>query len=416
MIQSLSALWFGNLLLSAISFFTTIELANGLGRKLYGEFSYAQTLGTYLLVIAAYGLDRTLVRDLVGNKKNCTVIWSASIALRTMLLLLSSVALLAIQHRWSETSVDLFQTLVVIGSSLKVLSISQLFDVKDKIKSHAVIYTGERIVYFACLWVAIIFDFLSFEYVAIVLLSCTAFGLLFEYVYFFRHSRYKIAWKKIAPEVILFLKRNSFIWIASIAALSFSGLSKIVINHVSGEEELGGFSICWQLVVLASVFITQITRVGGPRLAQRTLDKHTKPALILFLIKYALVVFVVSLCIALPALIFPDQIISLFFSEEYADVGRLLRIIGCYVILLSIGRVASQYLIIVHKDKIYSVILIISGLLGLLLYLWWIPLWGSEGAAAAAIVSHGLAILFYISFSIKNLLSTAPDTNSATSN
>ena len=57
-----------NFILMGLGFITRVKIANVLGKADFGLFVYGVTLGTFGGVIIRYGMDKTLVRDLIHHR------------------------------------------------------------------------------------------------------------------------------------------------------------------------------------------------------------------------------------------------------------------------------------------------------------------------------------------------------------
>lgn len=69
------------------------------------------------------------------------------------------------------------------------------------------------------------------------------------------------------------MKRNLWIWSAVLSTLSLGALSKIVMKVLAGREELGLYAVAWQVVILDSLPVVQMARMGDPRMARMVLAK-----------------------------------------------------------------------------------------------------------------------------------------------
>jgi len=285
--------------------------------------------------------------------------------------------------------------LIVFIQGVQALNLASMYDALDRMKRHAVFLLIERCFYFGSVWtfVWLFRDSLSIPVIAIFMLFSTFIGLTLQYSY----SSFKLYFRINRNSMMLaihLLKKNLWVWSAVLATLSFGGLSKIILKHISGSNELGDYSVAWQVVPLASIFITQIGRIGNPRLARVLQPATSRNKKIRFLLRYTILSTIAGTIIGMPAILFPGHILQIF-RPEYATAAFPLRIFGGYVIIISLGQVATQYLIAVHKELIYSMVVILSGVLSLFLYHLFIPLWSATGAALAVFFSHGTAIIIY---------------------
>lgn len=404
-VDTLSSLIGINVILAGLSFVTTLAIANLLGRGKFGDLAYAIAIGGYCVTIANCGMESTLIRDLVHFPERFDLYVSASILLRGFMLALALIGILGMNFLSSKNNqLSAAGVLIVFAEGIRSLYLAPIYDAWDKMKRHALYFFIERCIYFACIWVFVLLcgRDLSVGIVSIFMLISTAVGFTLQYHWALPRLNLQMDRKALILAANM-LKRNLWIWSAILATLSFGGLSKIVLRHVSGSGELGGYAVAWQVVVLGSLLITQVSRIGNPRMARIVLQGIPKLHRIGFLWRYVACSTCAGAIIGLPAVFFPSTILRIFWPE-YAFAAGSLRLLGLYVIVVGIGQVATQYLVAVHKEKIYSFVLILSGFLSLFLYYICIPQWSAAGAAFAVLVSHGVAIIIYFAIMTHHVL------------
>lgn len=398
-----------NGVLAGISFLTTIALANHLGRAAFGDYSYAIAIGSCVSVIAMCGQNRTLVRDLIHNPNEYSRYVTASILLRAGLLILILICIVGANIMLEGgvgLSLGAFALIVAIG--IKTFDLAAVYDYKNSITRHSVYFFIERCLYFSMVWIAILGfkENVSISLLGGFMLTSSCLGLMLQYRFVKRSLG--LRFNRVAlGDVINLTKRNSFIWLAAIASLSFGELSKVATKFFSGSEDLGNLAVAWQPVILASVLLTQITRIGGPLMARLTLPGVTVRKKYRSLCLYASFTLLAASSVGGPAILFPELILHMFFSPEYSSAADCMRILGAYVMVLGVGMVASQYLIAAHKDCIYSLTVILSAVLTLPCYFLFIPKFGEAGAALAVLSVHSSAMVVYIVATVNDIKSSA---------
>lgn len=393
-----------NFILAGFSFATTLVLANLLGREGFGNLSYALAIGGYCLSLAYCGLEQTLVRDLVQSPESFGEVFSASLLLRGCLLAVALTGILVLNvfsppgDRLSAAGV-----LIVMTEGIRALCMSEVYDAWSNSRRNTLYLLAERCIYFASIWgVILVFkDRLSLGTIALFMCSSMLLGLVLQYRWALPRLRLFLN-RSIAARAGRMLLGNLWVWSAVLATLSFGTLSKIVLRHIDGSAELGGYSVAWQVVPLGLILISQAARLGKPYMAKMAINDHSFSERVHFLLRYGALAILAGSIIGLPAILFPGAILRIF-RPEYASVEGALRILGVYVILLGIGQVAAQYLIAVRKERTYGLVVMITGVLSIALYSVCIPRWSAEGAALAVVLAHGTAITLYIVAVIRHL-------------
>lgn len=397
-LESLSVLLFVRFITAGLGFVTTVKIANVLGRAGYGELAYALALGTYGAAIVQYGLNRTLVRDLIHDQDHFDVLVLASIALRAVLFLVVVFGLV-LWKAFGDPGGVLSGVLIciVIIKSFLPFELNSVYDAWHQFKRHAMYALVERCLYFICIWIAVLFapDMLGLAWIAGAMAVSTAFYMIVQYRWAFRkiviHGN-----ASLIPKTVLSLLRNNIsIWIATVAALSFSSFNQVVLRHLKGAQELGGYAVAWQLVVVAEMLVLNISRIGNPATARITRPGTSAAARRRFMIKYIAVILLAAMPVCLPAVICPELILRVLFRPEYLTAAPIMRVLGVYVILLSAGIAASQYVISARMDRTYLASVVLGGALTVVLNLLLVPKIAGLGAALALIGGHWICMSIY---------------------
>ncbi len=80
---------------------------------------------------------------------------------------------------------------------------------------------------------------------------------------------------------------------------------------------------------------------------------------------------------------------------------------GIYMMVVSLGVVASQYVISARLAKMYFASVILGGMLSVALCFWLIPEMGGLGAAIALLVSHSVSIGLYWVIMVRHMYNQA---------
>ena len=393
--------------MAAFSFATTILLANSLGAEVFGQYSYAIAIGGYILTIAMVGMEQTQVRDLVQFPGRSSEFVSGGFILAAIMLLIASLGLLLTNVVLpADNRMSMVGAVLAIVIGAKALDLRSFYDASDRMKLHVSFLTIERFLYLAAVWLVFLFyrSDLSIRTLAILLTVSTVVGLVMQYAWASNNVRIRVSSKALKRSKSI-LRNNLWIWGALLATLSFGGLSKIVLRNISGDAELGGYAVAWQIVTVGSLLMSQVGQIGNPRLVRSVVGDIDVPLRNRFVFRYFVISAAAGAIVGLPAILFPHLILGLF-REEYVSVAPAMRILGGYAIVIGISQVATQYLVAVRKEATYLVIVIATGLLGPLLFWALIPTHASTGAAAAVLISHSTGILLLVVVVVRHLRSS----------
>ena len=172
-------------------------------------------------------------------------------------------------------------------------------------------------------------------------------------------------------------------------------MPSLTIRRACGAAELGGYAASWQIVAAAILLLTQVGRVGNPATARATRPENNGYRQKSFLLKYSCVMAAAALPVVIPSILFPGWIMKSIFKPEYASSAAILRILGIYLMVFSLGLVASQYIVSARMEKTYFASVILGGCLSVILCFMLIPKLSGLGAALALLIAHGISIGLY---------------------
>ena len=99
--------------------------------------------------------------------------------------------------------------------------------------------------------------------------------------------------------------------------------------------------------------------------------------------------------ICVPLLVFPEFILKTLFIPEYVSSAPVLRVFAVYMLVVSLGIVAAQYVVSSRMERTYFVSVIMGGILSITLCLVLIPRMAGYGAAMALLIAHGTTMGLY---------------------
>jgi len=396
-VQNLSVLVFVNFLIAGLGFLTRVKIANTLGREGFGLFAYALALGGYGAVIVRFGLNRTLVRDLIHYPRRFGQLVAGSLILRGLLLVLVILALVGWKLIFASSELSWGVIAVVLGTSLMAFDLQAVYDSWQKMSRHAVYNLVQRCCYYALIWAVILFfpGKLSIGLIGVGTMASVALYLFMQQRWAFKRIEFYKAKESLTKVAVKLGFANLMVWAAAIGCLSFGVLNQLVLKSFRGTAELGGYAAAWQIVAIAMLLLNQIARIGKPAIARVTLEGVNRNTKRRFLVKYSAVMFAAASPIAISSLLCPGLILKTLFRPEYTPAAEVLRVLGIYIMLFSLGLVASQYVIAARMEKVYFTSVIVGGILSVLFCLFLIPKLGGMGAAISLLIAHGISIGLY---------------------
>ncbi len=396
-LQSLVVLVFINFFIAGVGFVTQVKLANTLGRESFGLFAYGLAIAAYGGVFIRCGLDRTLVRDLIHYPERVGEFVTASLLLRWMLFALVTFALVVWKlAAGAGSDISWGLLLVILANAMMSMDLQPVYDSWHEMSRHAVYNLIQRCVYFAAIWAMVVTApaLVGLLSIGMISLGSVVFYLMLQHGWAMSRMKLPVPGRRVFAAAVNMAKGNLIIWLASVGTLSFGSLNQIVLKHYRGAEELGGYAAAWQMVSLATMLLYQVARIGNPMAAEIQRDGIPWKDRNRFLAKYAFVMVLTAGPLAFAALCFPAMIMRVIFRPEFVSAAQTLRILGVYMVMFSVGLVASQFLVSLRLEKAYFISVWAGGVLSVAMCVWFIPRVGANGAALALLLSSSATIGF----------------------
>lgn len=397
-LQNLSAIVIINCTAAGLGFLTKVKIANVLGKADFGLFAYGLALGMYAAALVNFGLQRTLVRDIIHYPDRTRGIIVSSLALRGLVLLVVLIGLFA----WNLFAGDASRlawgiVCIVLAQAIAALDLRGAYDAWGGMTRHSLYFLVYRCSYFAAVWGIILFspDNLSILWLGLFMTASVLLYLALQYRWALANIPFADWSTGLARSVLLIAKSNLVIWVSTLAVLTMSVSNQILLKHFEGRERLGEYSAAWAFVMIAALCLQQIGRVGNPATARIAQHQNDVRARIRFLARYICIMLLVASPISLAAIAFPRTLLAILFTPEYSAAGGALRVLGFYVLVYAVGLVASQYVVSVRMERTYLLGVLIGGIASIALSIAMIPRFGPVGSAYAVLVSDSLSILIY---------------------
>jgi O-antigen/teichoic acid export membrane protein len=383
---------------AGLSFLVTLQIAHVLGKAMLGEFSYAVTLGTFCMTIALFGLDRTLVRDLVQQPRFFRQLIGYSIYVRAVLLLAVTVGFSAYLSFSRPDGPSTFAIwTITAATALRCMNLQSAYDACYRFKTYSALILAKRVVDAGLItWI-----FLNFggqtrlHYIGTVMLATEALSTGIQYRLVLNRLKPSQPLQRQFLMIRGFLEKNFPIWVAGLCALLISSLNQIILKHYQGSAELGSYAAAWQLTQVAILALTQITRLNMPSIAKLAAADLPRRVRLFSLGRHFAFVTVAASILSLPAVICPSFVIGFLYPARFADSAAVLRLGGLYAILYGAGLVLSQYVLSAKLHRAYCLSLALGAFSSTLLTLYLVRRYSAIGAGLSLLLSHGAAIGLY---------------------
>lgn len=382
---------------------TNIKLANLLGASVFGIYSYYIAVGEAGANFVRYGRHKTMTRDLIQQPHlfDSLITNTFTLGLINIVLFVFFIVLLSKQLE-IELSCSAF--CLILAPCIGCVDFQPVYESFKLISWHATYFLIQKVVFFAGIWLGIIsLCKPSLQYISIILFLSWLIILIIQYWEIIINLGIKFKDKVSIQTIWGLYKSNFLISLSCLTGVAFGPIIQMVLNKYTSSSAVGIYAAGMQIFLLCQFLFNQVARVGNPLMAEAGRTECNNIVRRTLVKKYTFIMLGSALPFLLPLVVFPNWIVSKFFSEEYAELVELLPWFGIYLVGLSIGIVFTQFLISMRHDRLYFTIYVASAFVTVASAFILIPMFGVMGAVISLCVPHTIGCFFYFLFSLKYL-------------
>ena len=369
-----------------------VWVARYLGPEQFGLLSYALSFVGLFSIIATFGLDEIVVRELVKDESRRddligTAFWLKLCGAFVVLLVLAFAVIFTSNDNKTNTLIFIIAS-ALIFQSFNVID----FYFQSKVMGKFIVYANLISLFVSSIVkITLILNDASLIAFAWVVLF-DGFILACGFIYFFLiHSTFKINNLIFYKSTAIDLLKDSWPLIFSGAVLMIQArIDQVMIKEMINSTEVGYYSAAIRLIE-AFGFIPVMLKISlYPSILNSRKDSYE-----LYqnrLLNYYRLNFLLFLAVAIPLSMFSEQIVTLLFGNEYHSVGILLSLMAIRLFFTNMGVARGAY-IINENLMVFSLITMTLGTItNIVLNYYWIPLYASKGAIIATIISFFVSI------------------------
>ena len=398
------------LFLIVVPLITTPYVSRVLTANGVGQYSFSFSLATYFTIFAGLGFGYYAQRAIAKQKDNkeelSITFWEIIICRLFPVVIALSVnilfCLLGIYREYTP-----LMWVFNINIFAVSLDISFLYQGKEEFGSLVI-----KNLLIKTTSVILIFVFVVSEKSLIIYTIINASSVLLSNIFMWisiKKMLVKVKVHNLSP--LRHMKGTIVLFLPTIAVSIYTVLDKTLIGllitdtyEVLGEDgvyitknysdlENGYYEQSEKIVKMAMVFITSIASVMIPRnsneLALGHIDTVRKN---IYTSCRLVLLFGIPLMLGLIAV--SDNLVPWFLGNEYEKSSFLIKLLSPLVIIIGFSNVFGlQFLIPAGKDRIFTIALTTGAAINLLLNIFFIKLWWSNGAAIATLVAEAVVTL-----------------------
>lgn len=352
-LRNFSILTSSNLLVQALSIFSSIKIAKGLKPDLYGNYSYIISLSSIYLVISSLGFRNNIIRNVAVGRHSESIFLESFVA-RSLMFLVSCFLILSYNYFYSSIRFDIPILLLLMFHVFTCLhwdtfeSISFGF---ERMKFSAIINVS-----FTLLFVVSI-TLLPFDKISVInILSLTvATQFLKTLTYAFISKRQGILKSSRSLKLTHLYSRireSLPYYLLAIFTLFTSQVPILYLEHFSSPMEIGYFNVSNRIILPFQMLLLTLLSSLFPNLSKAY--EYDKPKF-QKTVKWAfLVIFFVGILGALVVSSFRREVIIIMYGPSYSKSADVIAMQCWFTVLFAIFCLIGTILGAINRQKLIA--------------------------------------------------------------
>jgi O-antigen/teichoic acid export membrane protein len=378
--------------------FIGIWVARYLGPEHYGLLSYSQSFAGLFMVIATFGLNTIIVRELVKDESKKDLLLGTSFILQLFGAILVLLLIFLSVHLTSNDSFT--NSLIFIIAFSTVFKSFNVIDFyfQSKVLSKYTVYVNMILLLISSIIkILLILNEASLLYFAYILLF-ESFVLAIGFIYFYAKNNISIFnWKFDKTLAISLLKDSWPLILSGLVITIYMKIDQVMIQEMLGSEAVGQYaaavrlSEAWYFMPMIIVSSLFPAIVNSKKISEKLFYSRLQ--------KLFTLLMWLSIIIAVLTTLYGQIIIDLLYGNQYYNSGSVLVVHIWAGLAVSYGIVWSKWLLVENKQKYIIIFHVISMILNIGYNYFFIRIQGIDGAAIAtalsSITAQAAGIIFY---------------------
>lgn len=370
----------------------------------YGINSYTTTVMTFLYVVGSLSLNTFVLRNYYITKDEILrkqLIWSIFIFICAFNICLSFLQLLIIPVLINFFNINIpfnpFFSISIINNFFDVIAIIPLvlYRVKEDAKSFLILSLSRTILQFIVVYIFVVIlgKGLEGSYYARLLVNIPF--LLIYCQIISKNSVMKIDFGLLKSAIRFSLPLLP----GSLAYLFVSLSDRLFLERYIGLDELGIYSVAATLVLVLNIVIQALYKTFEPILFKEFHSCSFHDTNLKFY-KVYLIILIIS---AFATAIFSKEFFQIVTSSAFYLAYKIVPFLTLSVVISGVNTYLNVLMIANNKQKIVSMVSLISACISVLFNILFIPLYGLYGAVIASTISFLFTnIVYHYHVEIKN--------------
>lgn len=327
---------------AVVGLITTMFLARVADVEEYGLYLLMFANATILNLIIDYSSEKCFI-DFCSNKNfkfNKAI--SNIITLRFLLLIVITIGI-SIYNIISNNEFGMLLILFLIPSQY----LGCLYEKLDRNITYVLILFLEKIIMLALSF--LLLELMNSDFYPTICLAYFISSILTLILQYSLVKKYVI-FNPNFRDIFLYIRSYFLVLAIAILQLSYTVLSRLIIEKNYGIDTFLGISIALQIISLGSIYQTQIDKVFRKKLNDEYYN-HNSNNLKFIIAEYFKFAIMPMITISLLIFYFSNDILNFIYGEKYSEYSSILSVLSFILITIPILRLFDLISIIVNKTK-----------------------------------------------------------------
>lgn len=347
--KNASYLMFSQVATWILTLLLTIILARYLGSERTGKFHLANSLWAMVAVLATFGMDTLLTKEIARRVDKVAVFFSVSAVLR-LIIFLFGAAIIVVYARLVGYPQETLQIIYIIGIANLVGQVggtcSACLQGLEEMKYVSLGTIAAKFV-LTVLNIALVLLGMGIVAIAIVDIVAAIASLAIQYYYLNRYERlhFYFEWEMAR----WMLKESSPYLLVALFLVVYQQVDMVIISLFVNEAAVGWYGasdkLFGTLLFVPTVFITAVF----PAISRMYVDDPE--ALPRLMGKSFNLLLVIGVAIGLGIFLVADQVVLILFGTDFVNSGPILAVTGFIIIFTYQNILLGRYLIAIDRQK-----------------------------------------------------------------
>jgi PST family polysaccharide transporter len=395
-------IFFDKILRALLGLVVGAWVARYLGPSQFGELSYCIAFIVLFQSITNLGMDGIVVREISNNVERANQLLGTVFQLRFFLGLICWAAAVLIYALFNDYSDQSIWIVVLVGASMVFQAADTVdlwFQGNSQSKRTVLAKAAAYLISNAVRVMLILFAAPLIAFAGVIAFegALTAFALHISY----RQYPSEGQWKRHLPEAKKLLKESWPYMVSGLSIILYMRIDQIMVKNILGDRELGIFAAIIPISNLWNMVPVAICVSVAPMMAKRKLEGAQ--VFNVGLVKLFRFFWVLSFAIIAITWLLSSFVIKLMYGQAYEEAIPVLNIyvLSCIPIFMGLGQ--GLWLLNERKSYLAPLQTITGAIVSIITNLIFLPLWGNEGAAVAAVISQVCSCFLINSIFARNL-------------